>query len=112
LPQRRRQHHRRQDFEAQIENLMLSLQGAISPFIESIRAEHTAMESGLMVTLNYLLKRTQLEPFKQRYDRATPQLAAFAGSCQALRERLAPEGIRLALSGPWPPYHFSPKSEP
>jgi Gas vesicle synthesis protein GvpL/GvpF len=38
-----------------------------------------------------------------------PQLVAFLGTCQALQERLAHEGIRLALSGPWPPYHFSPQ---
>jgi hypothetical protein len=38
-------------------------------------------------------------------------VVGLVGSYQALRERLAPEGIRLALSGPWPPHHFSPKLE-
>jgi hypothetical protein len=47
--------------------------------------------------------------FNTAYLISKPQLAAFLGSCQALQERLAHEGIRIALSGPWPPYHFSPQ---
>jgi len=40
---------------------------------------------------------------------AKSQASTFADCCQALDERLASQGARLVRSGPWPPYHFSPR---
>jgi hypothetical protein len=32
----------------------------------------------------------------------------FQTTCQQLHEQLAPAGVLLEVSGPWPPYHFCP----
>lgn len=42
---------------------------------------------------------------------AKARVDAFLSCCQALDERFATLGLRLVLSGPWPPYHFIPKLE-
>jgi hypothetical protein len=33
---------------------------------------------------------------------------AFCAACEDFGRRLAPEGLILEVSGPWPPYHFCP----
>lgn len=47
--------------------------------------------------------------FNTAYLISKEKVLSFIACTQALNERLANEGIRLVLSGPWPPYHFSPK---
>jgi hypothetical protein len=91
LLQRRAQHHRVQELEAQTEHLMQSLHAAACPFIEAIKVERSAQENGLTLMLNCLLKRSQLEPFKQCYDQ--------------WRDRYAE--LHMLYSGPWPPYTFA-----
>jgi hypothetical protein len=36
------------------------------------------------------------------------QQRPFRTACEGFRARLAPRGLLLELSGPWPPYHFCP----
>jgi len=39
------------------------------------------------------------------------RVGSFAAAAQMLREGLRDQGIHLVRSGPWPPYHFSPRLE-
>jgi hypothetical protein len=40
------------------------------------------------------------------------KLDAFQAGGEQLRRELAPQGLIVELSGPWPPYHFCPSFEP
>jgi len=91
LLRRRTQYRRVQCFEAQTEQLKQALQAATSPFIEAIRVERTPLAKGSMATFHCLLKRTQLESFKQHYHRW---------------QRGYPH-MRFLYTGPWPPYTFA-----
>jgi hypothetical protein len=42
---------------------------------------------------------------------ARPAVAAFQAACAQLGSVLAPEGLVLEATGPWPPYHFAPSLE-
>ncbi|MBI3326270.1 MAG: GvpL/GvpF family gas vesicle protein [Nitrospinae bacterium] len=49
----------------------------------------------MLLNTTYLIAKEQVRPF---------------GACaRGLNERVANDGVRLVLSGPWPPYHFSPR---
>ena len=37
---------------------------------------------------------------------------SFHAACERLRSELAPKGLIVELTGPWPPYHFCPSFEP
>jgi hypothetical protein len=43
---------------------------------------------------------------------ATSAAVAFQTACGQLAGALAPEGLLLETTGPWPPYHFAPSLEP
>ena len=43
---------------------------------------------------------------------AKARVGSFVACVKALDEQIAPVTVRLVLSGPWPPYHFSPRLEP
>jgi hypothetical protein len=43
---------------------------------------------------------------------ASSAIAAFQTACGQLGSELAPEGLLLEVTGPWPPYHFAPSLEP
>ena len=43
---------------------------------------------------------------------AKPAVVAFQEDCTQLAAALAPEGLLLEATGPWPPYHFAPALEP
>ena len=40
------------------------------------------------------------------------QLGAFQAAAEQLRRELAPDGLIVEVTGPWPPYHFCPSFEP
>jgi hypothetical protein len=42
---------------------------------------------------------------------AKSSVAAFQTVCAQLAGALAPEGLLLEATGPWPPYHFTPPLE-
>ncbi len=39
-------------------------------------------------------------------------IISFQTACERLRGELAPKGLLVELTGPWPPYHFCPSFEP
>jgi hypothetical protein len=39
-------------------------------------------------------------------------ISSFQTACERLRDELAPRGLLVELTGPWPPYHFCPSFEP
>ncbi len=43
---------------------------------------------------------------------AASAVAAFQTACGQLGSELAPDGLLLEATGPWPPYHFAPSLEP
>jgi hypothetical protein len=43
-------------------------------------------------------------------SRAT--LHSFQAACEQLGIEVAPKGLLVELTGPWPPYHFCPSFEP
>ncbi len=43
---------------------------------------------------------------------AKPAVVTFQTTCAQLASALAPEGLVLETTGPWPPYHFAPSLEP
>jgi len=74
--------------------------------VHAVRAEELSpaalrlspSETCLLLSMAYLLAKERVE--------------AFAACIQALNTQIASEGARLVLSGPWPPYHFSPRCAP
>ena len=39
-------------------------------------------------------------------------IRSFQAACEQLGSELAPKGLIVELTGPWPPYHFCPSFEP
>jgi hypothetical protein len=47
---------------------------------------------GMMIDIAHLIDHTSVEKYQNRYTTAAKQL----------------KNVELAISGPWPPYHFLP----
>lgn len=101
------QKHRGRQLNEHLEDTLANLSGQVAQTLalQAVQAELVSTAVRLPTTPGTRLI------LNAAYLIAKARVNAFLSCCQALDERFATLGIRLVLSGPWPPYHFIPKLE-
>jgi len=85
----RKRHPPGDGLEAEEGRLAELISSSLGGFYDRLRAEASTVAEGRMLSLYFLTPKTSVADFRDR-----------------VRQMHFPEGTKLLLSGPWPPYNF------